>query len=106
MEVRRTSENFPRTSVNGTNGVCVGSVHLLTFTDIFRLPPEKPEIHKLGSPRPSTGCSAYLSGALRTWSRLGKRLMRLRIFGRRRSTLWALARRRNLDPLPSNRSHV
>jgi hypothetical protein len=38
-ELRRIP--LPRTTVNGTNGVCVGSVHLLTFTDICRLPTEK-----------------------------------------------------------------
>jgi hypothetical protein len=36
-ELRRNL--LPRTSVNGTNGVCVGSVHLLTFIDLCRLPP-------------------------------------------------------------------
>src|SRR5215217_2926555 len=48
--------DVPRTSVHGTNGVCVGSVQLLTFLLTFAdCLLKKPEIHKLGSLRPSTG---------------------------------------------------
>src|SRR5215218_4010814 len=84
MEVRRTSENSFSTHYGEWDEwrVCWGSVHLLTFTDICRLPPEKTLNPRTWPTTLQHGLFAIsLSGALRARSRpAGKALvMRPRI---------------------------